>query len=85
MMVRRREKGRGGVSERRLIEQDGRGVADECVVTGPEVPDLELVGGQGSGSLSMRRVEPKRTARDSSAGPSTSSSSWSVVASATET
>src|SRR5215203_432180 len=42
-------------------------------------------GASGSGSLSISRVGPKRTASDRSAGPSSRSSSVSVLPSATDT
>jgi GNAT superfamily N-acetyltransferase len=48
----------------------------------PRLPEPPI---SSSGSLSMSRVEPKRTAREASAGPSTRSSSRSVSSEATET
>ena len=67
-----------------------RDMAVDLAASGGASASVHLRAGLGSrassrSSLSMSRVDPKRTASDASAGPSTVSSSASVSPSATET
>ena len=72
---------REGGADRREVDE----VGEEDPTTGSHPSASGRGGSCPSGSLSIRRVVPKRTAIDRSAGPSTRSSSASVVPSATDT
>ena len=71
---------REGGADRREVDE----VGEEDPPAGSHARHQAARSGSSS-SLSIRRVVPKRTAIDSSAGPSIRSSSTRVVASATET